>query len=42
MKISMKDRALNFIDADFQSGHFWPIIGRSDWCGEYKNKENWK
>ena len=21
--------------ADFESGHFWPITGRSDWCGEF-------
>ena len=22
--------------ADFNSGHFWPITGRGDWCGEFR------
>lgn len=22
--------------AHFESGHFWPITGRADWCGEFR------
>lgn len=21
--------------AHFEDGHYWPITGRSDWCGEF-------
>jgi len=24
--------------AHFEDGHYWPVTGRSDWCGEFKSK----
>lgn len=23
-------------DLDGMDGHFWPLTGRADWCGEYR------
>ncbi len=22
--------------AHFESGHYWPLTGRADWCGEFR------
>lgn len=22
--------------AHFEDGHYWPVTGRADWCGEFK------